>query len=88
MSSVLKEIKIDSKLLKHINKLAKSHKTTENEILESALEKGLEIMELNEIYDCDAFEKGLDEAREEIKAGDGVRMSVEEMAKHLGVDPL
>ena len=87
MSTVLKEIKIDSKLLKHINKLAKINKTTENEIMESALEKGLEIMKLNEIYDCDAFEKGLDEAREEIKSGKGVRMTVDEMAKHLGVDP-
>ena len=41
-------------------------------------------MKLNEIYDCDAFEKGLDEAREEIKNGDGVKMTVDEMAKYLG----
>ena len=36
-------------------------------------------------YDCEAFEKSLDEAREEIKSGKGETLTIEELKERLGI---
>ena len=77
---------INPNLLKTINKLAKINKTSESKIIEEALEKGLEIMRINEEYDCEAFGKEIDRRRARIEAGEGIEISMNELAERLGVD--
>jgi len=66
-------------VLKTINKLAKSNKTSQNKIMEAALEKGLEIMEINENHNCEVFHKELDKISEDMKKGNRVELDVEEL---------
>ena len=77
---------INDNLFKSVSKIAKRENTTENKVINQLLAKGIEEDRINEEYDCEAFEKSLDEAREEIKSGNCFSGSVEEFAKHLGVD--
>ena len=45
ISISIKEVKIDSNLLNHINEIAKDNNTDEDSIVNEALEKKLELME-------------------------------------------
>ena len=58
----------------------------ENKVLEEALKKGLELMKINEEYDCDEFGKEIDKRRGRIEAGEGIELSMDELAERLGVD--
>jgi len=64
-------------ILKIINKLAKTNKTSENKIMEEALEKGLEIMQINEEEECEIFHEELDKISADMEKGNRVEIDVE-----------
>jgi len=76
-------VSIKPVLFENIIKMAKREGISTDKLINEALERGLEIMDE---YDCETFEKSLDEAREEIKSGKGSRMTINELADSLGVD--
>jgi len=65
--------------LKVINKLAKNNNTNGNNIMEKALEKGLEIMQFEEEYDCEALVNELNELNKEIEEGKGIKLDVDNL---------
>jgi len=76
-------VSIKPALFESVTRMAKREGISADKLINEAIERGLEIMDE---YDCEAFGKSLDEAREEIKSGKGARMTVEELADSLGVD--
>jgi len=72
-------------ILKSISKIAKSNKTSENQIIEKALKKGIEILELEEEYDCEALAKELDDLDREIDEGKGITVDVDKLEEHFGL---
>ena len=72
-------------ILKSISEIAKSNKTSESKIMEKALKKGIEILELEEEYDCEALAKELDDLDKEIEEGKGITVDVDKLEEHFGL---
>ena len=92
MSIVMKDVKINSSLLKAISKIAKNNDITENEIINDFLLKG--IVEIEEEIDIEIVAeefgqtkeeliKELDEARTDISNGKGIKLDVDNLDKML-----
>ena len=85
MKTELKNLKIDADLLKTITKIAKNNNTNETNVMKEALEKGLEIMDLEEKYDCEALAEELNIRNNEIKEGKGIKVDVDKLEDHFGL---
>jgi hypothetical protein len=85
MPTALKELKIDTNLLKIINKIAKDSGTDEDNVMKKALEKGLEVMGIEEEYDCEVLVKELNRRNDEIESGKGVKVEVDKLEEHFGL---
>lgn len=85
MKTELKNLKIDADLLKTITKIAKNNNTNETNVMKEALEKGLEIMDLEEKYDCEALAEELNRRNNEIEAGKGIKVDVDKLEDHFGL---
>jgi len=72
-------------ILKSISKIAKRNKTSENQIIEKVLKKGIEILELEEEYDCEALSKELHDLNKEIDEGKGITVDVDKLEEHFGL---
>jgi predicted DNA-binding protein len=88
MSIAMKDVKIKPDLLKVISKIAKNQHTTENEIINDFIVKGIEEIEDEIDISIIAEEFGqtkeelikeLDEAREEIAQGKGIKLDVDNL---------
>jgi hypothetical protein len=66
-------------LLKNISKIAKKEGISEEKLINEAIERGLDIIEE---YDCEAFEKEIDEA----KADPGEKIDADDLAEEFRVD--
>ena len=85
MATALKELKIDRSLLKVISKLAKINNTNEDNVMKKALAKGLEVMELEEIYDCEGLAEELNSRNDKIEAGKGIKIEADKLEEHFGL---
>jgi len=94
MSIAMKDLKINSTLLKVISKIAKDNDTTENEIINDIILRG--IVEIEDEIDIEIVAeefgqtkeeliKELDEARLEIKKGCVIKGDVKSLAKKFGI---
>jgi len=85
MTTALKELKIDRTLLKVISKIAKNNNTNEDNIMTEALAKGLEVMELEEKYDCEGLAEELNRRNDEIDDGKGIKVEADKLEEHFGL---
>ena len=79
--ATVKDIKIDTKILESISKMAKEAGTNEEILIHNILSEAIE-----EYDDCDLL-KRLKKGETEIKEGKGIKLSMKELSERLGVDP-
>ena len=73
---------IDEKILNDIKKIALNKNTTQDKLINKYLKEGIE----NELAsECEEFYEELDEIREGIKAGKGIRVEADKLEEHLGL---
>jgi len=73
---------IDDNLLKDIKKLALKKNTSQYVLINKYLKEGIE----NELsLECMEFYEELDEIRQEIKDGKGIRVEVGKLEEHFGL---